>query len=106
MIVKKFQQFADWASVFCGTPQFLFSHIIWWSCWFIFKPEPFPFNFLTMLLSLEAIVLAILILNSSNRQGEADRAISQNDLNVSKKDFELDKETHTLVHQIWKKLNE
>jgi uncharacterized membrane protein len=37
-----------------------------------------------MLLSLEAIVLAILILNSDTRQGEKDRAMVRKDLKVDR----------------------
>ena len=93
-----FQRFADWASVACGTPQFLGLHAIWWGYWFIFHPEPFPYGLLTMLLSLEAIVLAILILNSTNRQGDEDRAIIQRDLN-------LDGATHETIQKIWSHLS-
>ena len=52
-----------------------------------------------MLLSLEAIVLAILILNSDNRQGIKDRKMVQKDLDV-------DKQTHKVVLQIWEKISE
>jgi len=98
-IDQLFQKTADFASEFCGTPLFLGMHLFWWILWFIFRPEHFPFNFLTMLLSLEAIVLAILILNSSNRQGEFDRAIIQ-------RDVDLDAQTHATIKKIWEKMNE
>jgi len=93
-----FQKLSDWASYYCGTPQFLILHLIWWTAWFVFEPEKFPFNFLTMLLSLEAIVLAILILNSSNRQGDKDREIIQRDL-------DLDGASHKTIQKIWEHLN-
>jgi len=93
-----FQKLADWASVYCGTPRFLGIHIIWWSIWIAFGLEPFPYGLLTMLLSLEAIILAILILNSSNRQGEEDRQVINRDL-------KLDHRTHKLVEAIWTKLS-
>lgn len=97
--MKFFHKLADWASYWFGTPQFLGLHLAWWGYWFIFRPEPYPFNFLTMLLSLEAIVLAILILNSDNRQGVKDRKMVQKDLDV-------DKATHKVVLQIWEKISE
>lgn len=96
--MKLFQRIADWASVACGTPQFLGLHLIWWVIWIGFKAEAFPYGFLTMLLSLEAIILAILILNASNRQGEEDRE-------VINKDLKLDHRTHRLVEAIWNKLS-
>ena len=52
-----------------------------------------------MLLSLEAIVLAILILNSDTRQGHKDRKMVQ-------KDLDIDTDTKEIVVKIWKKLNE
>ena len=97
--MKFFHKLADWASYYFGTPQFLGIHILWWAYWFIFRPEPYPFNFLTMLLSLEAIVLAILILNSDTRQGHKDRKMVQ-------KDLDIDTDTKEIVVRIWKKLNE
>jgi len=74
-------------------------HFIWWGGWFTFKPEPYPFNFLTMLLSLEAIIMCILLLNSDTRQGIKDRKMVQKDLDV-------DNATHKVVLKIWEKVNE
>ncbi len=60
-----------------GSLTFLILNILFYAFWIAFNtnqiPEltpidPFPFNFLTMSVSLEAIVLAIFILVSQNRQ--------------------------------------
>jgi len=53
---------------------FLGLHLIWWAIWFLVRVEPFPYGFLTMVLSLEAIVLSTLILIVENKQGDRDRA--------------------------------
>ena len=97
--MKLFQRLADWASIWCGSPQFLGLHIAWWGIWIGVPVEKYPYNLLTMLLSLEAIVLMILLLNSDARQGEKDRK-------AVRKDLDVDKATHEMVSQIWKKLND
>lgn len=52
---------------------FLALHGVWWVAWFALNVEPFPFGFLTMVLSLEAIVLSTLILIAANQQAARDR---------------------------------
>ena len=74
-------------------------HFIWWGLWFALGIEAFPYNFLTMLLSLEAIIMCILILNSDTRQGEKDRKMVKSDLDV-------DNKTHEVIVKIWEKLND
>lgn len=82
---------ADWLTSSFGTATFLISNIVVFVVWIVlntptfgFVPfDPFPYGLLTMAVSLEAIVLAIIILISQNRQGKiAD--IRQ------KMDFEID----------------
>lgn len=56
---------------FCGTMRFLWLNLIWFVVWIgwnvAFKPfDPYPFTFLILVVSLEAIVLSILILISQN----------------------------------------
>jgi len=49
-----------------------------------FTVEPFPFGLLTLIVSLEAILLSGLILSSQNRQGLEDTTLIKKDLKVSK----------------------
>ena len=60
--------------------------------------EPFPYGLLTLVVSLESILLSGLILNATNRSGELDRQIISRDL-------DLDKQTHSAVIQILEKIN-
>ena len=73
-------------------------HVIWWAVWILVPIEPFPFGLLTLIVSLESILLSGLILNATNRSGELDRKIIQRDL-------DLDKQTHSAVIQILEKIN-
>jgi uncharacterized membrane protein len=76
------ERLADAITAFSGRMSFVYVHIAWFSLWIIanlgllgIPPfDPFPFGFLTMIVSLEAIFLATFVLISQNRQSiEADR---------------------------------
>jgi CRP/FNR family transcriptional regulator, cyclic AMP receptor protein len=69
---------ADWVANFSGSITFLVLHVFLFATWLGFNStplafDPFPFNLLTMTVSLEAIMLSTLLLFSSNRQGARDR---------------------------------
>ena len=86
---------SDWAAENFGKPAFIGFHLIVWTCWFFM--EPYPFLFLTLIVSLESILLSGLILNDTNRQGEIDRL-------KAKEDFSIDVETLEVAKQILKHL--
>ncbi len=76
------ERVADAITGFFGSIVFIWLHVLWFTLWIVlnlswwgFKPlDPFPFTFLTMIVSLEAIFLSAFILMSENRQGRlADR---------------------------------
>ncbi len=69
-------QIADDLTAICGSTAFLLSHVFIFAIWIIINTDnfpwievfdPFPFGLLTMIVSLEAIFLAIFILVSQNR---------------------------------------
>jgi len=65
---------ADRVTAFSGSWGFLGLHVVWWVLWiFVLHVEPFPYGLLTMVLSLEAIVLTTLVLMSQNRAAARDR---------------------------------
>jgi uncharacterized membrane protein len=75
---------ADWISEFSGSIPFLMIHVVLFFIWIILnvKPlsatsvggfDPFPFGLLTMVVSLEAIILSVFVLLSQNRQAARDR---------------------------------
>jgi CRP/FNR family cyclic AMP-dependent transcriptional regulator len=72
---------ADWIAEFSGSMPFLFLHVIFFAIWIILNVglfpfgdfDPFPFGLLTMVVSLEAIILSVFVLLSQNRQTERDR---------------------------------
>jgi len=75
---------ADWISEFSGSLEFLFIHLGLFFIWIILNIgplahtrignfDPFPFGLLTMVVSLEAIILSVFVLLSQNRQVARDR---------------------------------
>lgn len=86
------QKIADGLAWFSGSIPFLIIHILWFGFWLglnLTLPEekrfdPFPFGFLTLVVSLEAIFLSCFVLISSNRQAEKDkvRADIEYDVNI------------------------
>src|SRR5215208_5828511 len=59
-----------------GSAPFALFHVVWFSAWFVVNTglvaypqpfDPFPFSFLTLVVSLEAIFLSVFVLMSQNR---------------------------------------
>ncbi|HEX8408901.1 MAG TPA: DUF1003 domain-containing protein [Thermoanaerobaculia bacterium] len=74
------EKIADVIAEFSGSITFLVLNAAWFTAWIVwntipFVPhfDPYPFGFLTMMVSLEAIFLSIFVLVSQNRQAAKDR---------------------------------
>ncbi|MFP5246601.1 MAG: DUF1003 domain-containing protein, partial [Thermoanaerobaculia bacterium] len=74
------EKIADVIAEFSGSISFLFLNAAWFFIWIVWNTAPFlphfdpyPFGFLTMVVSLEAIFLSIFVLVSQNRQAAKDR---------------------------------
>ena len=70
---------ADRIAAFVGSWPFIYIHIVWFGFWVLYPVESFPFGLLTMIVSLEAILLSTLIMMSQNRQAERDRRRADED---------------------------
>jgi uncharacterized membrane protein len=77
---------ADWISAFSGSMPFLFIHCVIFFVWIMLNSgplvkaagafggfDPFPYGLLTMVVSLEAIILSVFVLLSQNRQAARDK---------------------------------
>jgi uncharacterized membrane protein len=73
---SKAEQVSDWIAGTAASGSVLFLHVVWFGGWVTvnlgmirgIRPfDPFPFPFLTMTVSLEAIFLALFVLASQNR---------------------------------------
>ena len=74
----------------CGSMMFLWINAIAFAVWMslntIILPQPwdpFPFAFLTLVVSLEAIFLSIFLLTAGNRQARVEKRRSQLDLQIN-----------------------
>jgi CRP/FNR family cyclic AMP-dependent transcriptional regulator len=76
------QKAADWIADFSGSIPFLMLHVLFFAAWILLNVpwmpgapmfDPFPFGLLTMVVSLEAIILSVFVLLSQNRQAAKER---------------------------------
>jgi len=76
------EKLTDGIAAFAGSITFLVLHVIWFTLWLVFNIvhvpgiphfDPYPFGFLTLTVSLEAIFLSVFVLLSQNRQAAKDR---------------------------------
>jgi len=83
-------RFADHVSAFCGSPLFFWVHVAWFAGWIAFNArsgagsfDPYPFTFLTLVVSLEAIFLSTFILISQNHAARISERRNQLDLQIN-----------------------
>lgn len=105
--IKKLQTFgdklADKVTAIAGSTIFLLLNVIWFVAWVAVNTgtfgddlifDEYPFGFLTMVVSLEAIILSVFVLISQNRQSE--RAEIRAELDYLT-DLQADTEITTLI---------
>jgi uncharacterized membrane protein len=75
---------------FCGSMSFVMVHVVWFTVWILWntvgssKPiDPYPFSFLTLVVSLEAIFLSTFIMIAENRQGRLSERRTHLDLQIN-----------------------
>jgi uncharacterized membrane protein len=84
---------ADAITRFGGSMAFIYMHVAWFGGWILwhfiprlpqaFRFDPFPFQFLTLIVSLEAIFLSTFILISQNRQSRLAEIRNHLDLQIN-----------------------
>lgn len=86
------EKFADWLTARFGSIAFLSINALWFGAWIainvgwipVVSPfDPFPFGLLTMIVSLEAIFLAIIVLISQNREARIGEFREEVELQIS-----------------------
>lgn len=89
---KWYDRFADYMTDTLGTFSFFVLNFAWYVVWGIWNNglipgfpvfDPFPHNFLTMMVSLEAIFLSIIVLISQNRQSSIADLREEIDFNIN-----------------------
>ena len=87
----RFERAADAITNLSGSMRFVVFHVIWFGLWIIWNTalpvrwrlDPFPFSFLTLVVSLEAIFLSTFILISQKRETALNERRAQLDLQVN-----------------------
>jgi uncharacterized membrane protein len=81
---------AEKIASFCGSMTFFWVHVVWFCGWILLNSlpglphiDPFPFTFLTLIVSLEAIFLSTFILISQNLDSRISERRSHLDLQLN-----------------------
>ena len=81
---------AEAIASFCGSMTFVWVHVLWFGTWILLNLipgihhiDPFPFTFLTLIVSLEAIFLSTFILISQNLDSRISERRSHLDLQLN-----------------------
>ncbi len=107
------EKISDTITNFSGTIPFLLAHIVWFTVWIGINThmvtgipafDPFPFGLLTMIVSLEAIVLSVFVLLSQNRAAKIDTLRAELNLQVNLIAEEEITKTLEMLASIQKKL--
>ncbi len=103
------EHIADKITAFAGSTPFIILHVLWFGGWIFINSniisgitpfDPFPFSFLTLIVSLEAIFLTLLVLMSQNRMTkEADKRANL-DLQINM----LDEQESTMILRMVQKI--
>jgi len=91
---------ADAVTSFAGSMLFVYLHIIWFTLWVAIPVEKFPFGFLTMLVSLEAIFLSTFVMISQNRADEKRAALAEHQWQIVQSEEKQNEELLTISRQI------
>ena len=87
------ERIADVLTLGFGSMAFLVINVVWFVVWIVINVglipgiepfDPFPFGFLTMVVSLEAIALAIIVLMSQNRAAKIADLREEVDLEIDR----------------------
>lgn len=98
---------SDLITDFCGSIPFIYIHVVWFGFWIIYNLywpypfDPYPFGLLTLIVSLEAIILATFILISQNRQSQVFDQRSELDYQVDIRSEKNSAEILTLLSKIY-----
>lgn len=91
---------ADRITQFAGSMPFVAVHIVWFALWIGLRVEAFPFGFLTMIVSLEAIFLSTFVLISQNRADERRQVLADHEWELVQQEEQQNEELLSLSREI------
>ena len=100
---------ADAITKFAGSMMFVYIHAVIFIVWCstgLFGADKFPFNFLTMSVSLEAIFLATFVMIGQNRQAEFAQRKADHDFVQQEQELKLNTEVTQAIHELAKQMHQ
>lgn len=96
---------------FAGSMAFVYLHAVWFLIWIALNVlgapfDPFPFGLLTLIVSLEAIMLSAFIMIGQNRQGKFAAAKAEHDYRAQVLELQHNTDLTTEVHRMVTDLRE
>jgi uncharacterized membrane protein len=94
---------ADKITSFAGSMRFVYIHAVIFALWCgtgLFGADPYPFNFLTMTVSLEAIFLSTFVMIGQNRQSEFAQAKAEHDFVSQEEQLRTNTELTRKIHEL------
>jgi uncharacterized membrane protein len=105
------ERISEWIALFAGSMFFVYIHVVWFGGWILantvapIEPfDPFPFTFLTLVVSLEAIFLSTFILISQNHETRLTNRRNHLDLQINLLAEQENTKTLELLEAIAKKV--
>ena len=103
------ERIAEAITRFCGSMTFVYVHVVWFSGWIVLNSvfdlfDPFPFTFLTLVVSLEAIFLSTFILITQNQETRLTERRNHLDLQINMLAEQESTKTLELVQMIAERL--
>ena len=102
---------AEVIASFCGSMTFVLVHVVWFGFWILLNSipgirhvDPFPFTFLTLIVSLEAIFLSTFILISQNLDSRISERRSHLDLQLNLLSEQENTKMIVMLHAIAEKV--
>jgi len=94
---------ADSITAFAGSMMFVYIHAVIFGLWCgtgLFGLDSFPFNFLTMTVSLEAIFLSTFVMIGQNRQAAFQQAKADHDFTAQESELKENTDLTRTIHRL------
>ena len=99
---------ADQITAFAGSMAFVWWHVAIFALWIasgLFGTDRYPFQFLTFIVSLEAIFLSTFVLIGQNRQAGFQQAKADHDFHTAESDLNVNTELTRAIHAMTKEIH-
>ena len=99
---------ADAITAFAGSMRFVYIHAVIFAVWCgtgLFGADKFPFNFLTMIVSLEAIFLSTFVMIGQNRQADFTQRKADHDFHEQEQELKVNTDVTKAIHALTKEIH-